>query len=159
PRGELLVLRVHPDLRFEDWRPGRFRLQTTATEADGTRVLTLLGGGLEAPSAESVRPQARVEAPGVEYQAKQLAWWQVQPHKSSLTCQLTVEALRGRLFQLPLDLPAGWRVERVELSPARQLRDWEVRQERGVSVLLVDLDRPLTPRAAAGDSRFGTSPS
>lgn len=161
PRGETLLIQVHPEVRFADWRPGRYRLVKSATELDGTRVLTLTGGGFEPTSdspAAAARPQARVEAAGVEYQARQLAWWQVQPRKSSLTCQVTYEALRGRLLQLPLDLPAGWRVERVELDPLGLLRDWEVRQERGVSVLIVELQKPLTPRSGDSDTWTGTGP-
>jgi hypothetical protein len=156
PRGERLQLQVHPDVGFTDWRPGNFRVEKAATETDGTRTFTLSGGGFAlspASAPETTRPSARLEATGVEYQARQLAWWQVQPRKSSLTCQISYEALRGRLFQLPLELPAGWRVERVELNPPTLLRDWEERQERGVSVLIVALQRPLAPPAGANDVR------
>lgn len=148
--GERLLVRVHPDVSFEDWRAGHFRLQESALESDGTRALTLIGGGLDLspPGRPEVpRPHARIHAMSSLLQARQLAWWQVQAEKSSLTCQITYEALRGRVFQLPLDLPAGWRVESVEVSsPTGLLRGWEERPERGVSTLIVDLQRPLTPR-------------
>src|SRR5260370_12186151 len=90
PREETLALHVHPDLRFTDWRPGRYRVVKTAMEADGTRVLTLMGGGFEpVPLSVPARPQARVTPTGAEYQARQIAWRQVQARNSSLTCQLT----------------------------------------------------------------------
>jgi hypothetical protein len=153
PLGEKLVLQVHPDVSFEDWQTGHFRLQESAMEADGARVLTLIGGGLDPSSpgrADLLRPHARIAAMTAVLQARQLCWWQVQPDKSLLTCQITYEASRGRVFQLPLDLPAGWRVENVEISnPPGLLRGWEARQERGVSTLVVDLQRPLATRAAA----------
>ncbi|HZT83001.1 MAG TPA: hypothetical protein VFA26_22415, partial [Gemmataceae bacterium] len=58
----------------------------------------------------------------------------------------------GRLFQLPLGLPPGWRVDRVELSQAGLLRDWRVRPDGGRPTLLVDLNRPLA--AAVGAARL-----
>src|SRR5262249_43450321 len=70
PRGEKLTLRVHPELRFDAWRSGSFRLVSTATEADGTRVLSLLGGGLGSPAqtpSDSARPQAQLSAAGMQY--------------------------------------------------------------------------------------------
>lgn len=142
PRGETLVLRVHPDVGLRDWQPGGFRLTKAATEEDGTQVLTLVGGAV---AGEALRPGARVRTRGVEFQARQLAWWQAGPDRSSLTAEITYEVGRGRLFQLQAALPAGWKVERVELTPAGLLRDWTVRDEAGRAVLAVDLLRPITP--------------
>jgi hypothetical protein len=161
PLGEKLLLRVHPEVHLEDWRPGHFRLQESTMEPDGARAITLLGGGIDASppaGAEVPRPQARIAAPAALLQARQLAWWQVQADKSSLTCQITYEALRGQVFQLPLDLPAGWHVESVEVpTPAGLLRSWEVRPERGVATLVVDLHRPLGPRSATTDAKASTA--
>jgi hypothetical protein len=159
PREETLVIQVHPGLHFSDWRPGGFRIVKTTTETDGGRTITLVGGGIEpAPTSDSGRPRARVTATGVEYQARQIAWWQVQTRKSSLTCQLNYEIVHGRLLQLPLEVPAGWHVERVEMTPAGLLRDWEVRREQGVSTLYVDLQRPLSSRSKEGGTRNRSGP-
>src|SRR5262249_19247472 len=35
-REETLVLHVHPDVQFTDWREGRYRLVKTTVEGDGT---------------------------------------------------------------------------------------------------------------------------
>src|SRR5262249_18982298 len=157
PREENLVLHVHSDVQFTDWRPGRYRQVKTVVEGDGTRVLSLIRGSLDSGlSADSARPRARVTTTSVEYQARQILWWQVQSRKSSLTCQLNYEALRGRLFQLPLELPAGWRVERVELTPSGLLRDWEIGQERGIATLFVNLQRPLQRRTKNGGAQNRT---
>jgi hypothetical protein len=157
PLGERLLLRVHPDVSLEDWRHGHFRLQDSVIETDGTRALTLIGGGLELSPpgrTEVLRPHARIRAMATLLQARQLAWWQLQAEKSSLTCQITYEALRGQVYQLPLDLPAGWRVESVEVaSPTGLLRGWEERPERGVSTLFVDLQRPLSPRVTLTEAK------
>src|SRR5262249_44337370 len=87
PRGARLHLQVHPEVGISDWQPGTFRVEKAAMEPDGTRSFTLAGGGFDlAPAApETGRPRARLQATGVEYQARQLAWWQVQPRSSSLT--------------------------------------------------------------------------
>jgi hypothetical protein len=145
PRGETLVLRVHPDVRLQDWRPGDFLLTRVATETDGTQVLTLVGGGLQsstAPASFPARPSATIMTSGVEYRARQRTWWQVRPRMSSLTTQLAYEVARGQLLKLPLALPADWRVERVELNPSDLLLDWEIRQAGG-PMLIVNLRKPL----------------
>src|SRR5262249_34312074 len=82
--------------------------------------------------------------------------------RMSLTLQIAYEVQQGRLFQLPVLLPANWEVERVELNPAGLLQNWSVRppalaipgaNKAGViparSTLLVDLQRPLTAVAAS----------
>jgi hypothetical protein len=159
PREETLLLQVHPGLRFTDWRPGGFRVVKTAVETDGTRVITLVGGGVgPGVRLDSARPSAQVTTAGVEYQVRQIAWWQVQPRRSSLTYQLNYEIMHGRLLQLPLEVPAGWRVERVEMTPVGLLRDWEVRGEQGISTLYVDLQRPLSSRSKEGGSRSQIGP-
>jgi hypothetical protein len=145
PRGETLVLRVHPDVRLQDWRPGDFILTRATTDTDGTQVLTLASGGLDSSAnIAPARPSATIQASGVEYRTRQVTWWRVQPEMSSLTTQLTYEVDRGQLLQLPLALPADWKVERVELNQSDLLRYWEVRQDKGAT-LVVHLRKPLGP--------------
>jgi hypothetical protein len=151
-RGETVVLRVHPDMQLEHWQAGDFRLTGIATEADGWQALTLGGTGPR-------RPGVTLKAPAPEYRARQLAWWQVGPERSALTTQLTYTMARGRLFRLPVRLPAGWVVDRVELSPAALLRHWTVQPaEQGQGLMLIDLQRPLgeeDPAARGGEALPG----
>jgi hypothetical protein len=151
PRGEALTLRFHPALRLEDWKPGAFRLVKATTEADGTQVWTLQGGALggdrPAPGPDQDRPSARLRTQAVEFLARQMTLWQVGPEKAAVKVQLTVEVMHGRLFELPLLLPAAWDVDRVETNPKDLLRTWGVRKEGGRSTLVVELQRPLTPAA------------
>jgi hypothetical protein len=162
PRGEQLELRIHPAVRWENWRSGHYQLVKTTTESDGTRVLLLQGGGLVSePSATGPpRPQAQIQVAGAEYRVRQLLWWQVQPPKSSLLCQLTCEAVRGQIFEIPVDLPSGWRVERVESNPANALQGWEVRPQQNGFRLVLDLKQslgPPLPRDEAGSAARMTS--
>src|SRR5262249_61984302 len=71
--------------------------------------------------------------------------------KTALTTQIHYEALRGQVFQLAVALPAGWDVERVQLAPADALRNSGPHVEKGRSVLLVELQRPLVPPPAGKD--------
>lgn len=144
-QGESLELRLHADVQLDNWQAGGFRLLRTATESDGAQVLTLVGGLGDVPGAPPRRPSARVLSQGADFRARQLAWWQVGPEKSSLTSQIAYEVIRGRLFQLAVQLPAGWEVDHVDLGPADLLRNWRVREEGKASTLLVDLQRPLAP--------------
>jgi hypothetical protein len=154
PRGETLKLWLHPDLRVESWNPGGFRLRSIG-KADterpaGMQQLTLEGGGLgaEGPAANAPprRPEARLQAYGVEFRAWQLAWWRCDDSGMTLTAQIGWEVSQGQLFQLPVQLPPGWTVERVEMSPDGLLRDSRVRNAGGRATLYVDLRAPLGPR-------------
>ncbi|MBL8797835.1 MAG: hypothetical protein JNM56_28315 [Planctomycetia bacterium] len=146
PRGETLQLRVHPDLLMEDWQPGGFRVTRANFQADGWQVLTLAAGIDAGPNP--ARPAARLQTPGPEFKVRQLAWWQIGA-QSSLTAQLTYDVVHGRLFALPLTVPTGWEVEHVELQPADLLRHWTPLQDKGKTILQVELQRALDPAASA----------
>jgi hypothetical protein len=153
PRGETLELRLNPNVSPEQWQSGGFRLTQSRTAADGSLVLGLVGGGLASGPA-APRPGARLRTSGVDYRVQQLTWWQVAPPPgeagpapagpSALTVQLTYDVLRGHLFQLPVALPPGWEVDRLQLNPPDLLRGRSVRTEGGRSVLLVDLQRAVS---------------
>jgi hypothetical protein len=148
-RGETLELFIHPDLRVETWDAGGFRLTASddAERQSGMRHLTLIGGGLVSRSLPARtsprRPEARLQAFGVEYRAHQLAWWRCDGGGMALTLQIGYEVSQGQLFQLPVQLPDGWTVERVEMSPSGLLRNSRVRSAAGKTTLNVDLTRPL----------------
>src|SRR5207249_2515668 len=73
PRGETLLLRVHPGVQLEDWQPAGFRTTRAIFQADGWQVLTLFAG-LDA-GAHPPRPTGRVLTPGPEYKVRQISWW------------------------------------------------------------------------------------
>src|SRR6185437_2694676 len=115
PSGETLALWLHPDLRVESWNPGGFRLINSISESGGERRigmqhLTLLGGGLgpegSAANAAPRRPKARFQAYGVEFRARQMAWWRCDAGGMTLTLQIGYEVSHGQLFELPVLLPA-----------------------------------------------------
>lgn len=157
PRGETIVLRVDPEIQLDDWQPGGFRpgesVPPDGTPARPTRPETVqqitLVATLEAGSNPR-RPSARLKMQGAEYRLRQQSWWQVGPERNLLTSFFTYEVLRGRLFQLPLLLPPGFEVERLELSPRELLRHWTVYPDKGRSTLLVDLQRGLPSAMPAG---------
>jgi hypothetical protein len=154
PRGETLEVRCHPDVRLENWKGGGFRITDAAARPEPDHplpfhALTLQGGGVDAEGVAAgkplVRPSARLHTGGVDFRARQMAWWQIADDRMSLTLQITYDVNQGQLFQLPVLLPADWDIERVELNPGRLLRHWNVRQEKNRSILLVDLHQPVTP--------------
>ena len=147
PRGETLVLRVHPGVVLEEWQPGGFRLTRSIFQPDGWQVLTLAAGVDSGP--DPVRPGARIQTPGPEFRVRQQTWWQIDPDKPLLTAQLHYEVAQGRLFSLPLTLPPNWEVDHVEMTPPDLLQHWNVQQDKGKATLLVDLHRPLELNAGA----------
>ncbi|MBV9122178.1 MAG: hypothetical protein JO112_02300, partial [Planctomycetes bacterium] len=157
PRGEDLVVRVHPQVSLENWQPGDFRItRPPGPEAasDPAKTDGWLVFGLTANLSEAVagprRPRAVLKIVGPSYRVRQLSWWQISPDASTLTTQLSYDIDRGQLFRLPLRLPADWEVGSVELSPLNLLRNWTVSSDQGQRLLLVDLQRPLSPAPAGG---------
>lgn len=159
PRGETLVLRIHPEVHLENWQSGTFHFVATGDEAapaapagktkpagsgDGWQVLTLADHGLHAGSAP-VRPSARLKSLTPDFLAFQAAWWQVDARSSTLTSQLTFEMMRGQLFRLACAVPDGWEIDRIEMKPAELLRGWNALREKNRTLLVVDLQRPLVP--------------
>jgi hypothetical protein len=152
PGGETLLLHVQPDVSLDAWQPGEFHLVEARADADG-QTLRLVGGLIAeagagaagAVSKTAIRPSAHLQVHGTDFRARQLALWHVEPEHMALAAQITYEVLRGRLFRLALEVPAGYEVQRVETSPAGALRSWESRSARGASMLLVDLTQALEP--------------
>lgn len=166
PQGESLLVRLHPLVRLENWQSGSFVLSPLSeAEAfpaprgkttEGWQVLTLTGTDLK--TNRQARPSALVKTQPKEFRTRMLSWWQIGAHASTLTVQVLYEVSQGQLFRLPLTLPPGWEVERVELTPNDLLRNWAVVQENERPTLAVDLQRPLgsasAPRAASAPARL-----
>jgi hypothetical protein len=155
-RGETLSLWLDPDLGVKSWDPGGYRLSSSDVDrATGFQVLTLLGGGLGPPH----RPMAQLKAHAVEFSTQQLTWWRCNASGMSLTVLIGWDVSQGQLFQLPVSLPAGWEVEKVEMAPSYWLRDWHVRKPEGKATLFVDLANPLGPQPSSGTDRTGETVS
>lgn len=150
PRGEEIVIRVHPELAYDDWKAGSYRLQEASVSADQRVVWTLRGGAVR---AASTRPSARFRVRSVDYQVRQQLWWQVGPGVGeTLTAHCTFDVRRGPVFQVPWAIPADWDVLQVEADPADSLAGWSVAPpvtSGSPATLTVELLRPLTPTGVA----------
>ncbi len=149
PGGETLNLVVHPELRLTALDPGDFRLKEVATEREAdaqssSDQLTFIGGGVNESGVTGRRPRATLHPHDVEFRARQLAWWRVDPTRSALTLQISYDVSYGRLFQLAERLPTGWEIQSVSLAPEHLLRNWRIRPEKAGPVLLVDLQGPVS---------------
>jgi hypothetical protein len=142
---ERLKVQLHPDVRLENWRAGRFRLTDTAPTADGGRLLTLTDGGAAVPWP---RPQATVRTHGVDFLARQRTWWQVGPAGSSLTAEVTATVMRGGLLKLPLRVSGDWQVRELRLEPPDLLGNWVPAKGKGNTLVLVDLARAVPAGAS-----------
>ncbi len=141
-RGESLTLRIHPDLRLSDWRAGPFRLIDSAVTPDRWQVLSL-HTGLIRPGPG--RPAAWLRPAGPDFQVRERLWWSAAADRMTLTAQIAIEVSRGPVFQIPLQLPPGWEVERVESDPPDLLAAVTPDGQR----LRIDLQKALGTGAAA----------
>jgi hypothetical protein len=146
PRGEQIVVRVHPELAYEDWKAGSFRLQDAAASADRAMVWTLQGGAVRAAPN---RPSARFRLRGPEYQVRQQLWWHVAPGGGeTLSAHCAFDVRRGPVFQVPWAVPGDWDVWQVEADVADSLAGWSVLPPAvsgGPATLMVEFLRPLGP--------------
>lgn len=149
-RDESLTLRVHPELRLEEWQSGDFSLVPldASSAADGRgrgdpwqRIE--LRRNATPPGRTPTRPRAFIRAQRPEFRVRQFDWWRVESGAETLTTRLQYEMTRGALFQVPVALPAGWDVQSVTTAPANLIRNWWVRHDTNGAVLLVELRRPL----------------
>jgi hypothetical protein len=143
-RGESLVLRVHPELQLLDWRAAGFRLTQTVFQQDGWHILTL-GAGLDA-GASPERPSARLQVPGAEYRTRQQIAWYIGADSATLVADIACEVVRGRVLQIPIQLPLGWEVEAVESSDL--VRAWNAVADKSRTSVVIDLQRALESGAA-----------
>jgi hypothetical protein len=144
PRGESVTLRVHPDLHLDNWRAGSYRLTDSAVTPDRWQVLTLQAGLIRTSSG---RPTATLRRAGPDYQVREQSRWHVAPDRMTLTAKLAVQVARGPVEAIPIRLPVGWSVERIEADPPDLLA---AETPNAVDQLLrIALQRPLGPGKAA----------
>jgi hypothetical protein len=160
-QGETLLLRISPEVTLDNWQNGHFRLNRSALADDGTTEISLEGGGLEAGptgrAASKNRPTAKLWPLAVDYRVRQQTLWQLQRPNPSLTSQLTVEMNRGRLQQIPLQLPLDWEVEQVDSVPADLVSHWQVLPQGNASILHLVLKRLLSAPAPGAKSEDAKS--
>jgi hypothetical protein len=163
PIGETLKLFLHPDIVFEDWQANSFTLSESKSETTQDRnwphVLTLKGtesfdNGKDKNSKpeKQLRPLAWIPRQKAEFAARTVMWWQEPFGRSELLIQVDYEVVKGKLFRLPLVLPAGWEVDRVKTDPPALLRDWTIRSENGRKVMEATLQRSLTGEVVSANS-------
>ncbi|HLJ98123.1 MAG TPA: hypothetical protein VKU02_33495 [Gemmataceae bacterium] len=141
-QGETLLLQLAPDVRLEDWQPGGYKLLTAASEPTGGQTLTLQSG--LSTGATMARPNAQIRIQEPEYRVHELLWWHIGADSAALTVQIDYEIVRGRLFRLPIVLPANWYLDHVDLHPKELLwNSTPLSGERGQTVLIVELQRAL----------------
>jgi hypothetical protein len=139
--GETLQWVIAPEIALDDWQPGDFELVRLEEPAGGGQVLTLTttgrqkagtaaakaeGAGDQAKGVVPRRPRACLRIQTSQSRVRELLWWQIERHSQTLTAVLAYEGVRGSLVRMPIRLPADWKLEHVETTPAAALRQWVV---------------------------------
>lgn len=139
---ERIEVRVHPELKPEDWRPGDFRLTESTAATDGTRAMSLVGTLLPAGSNRPFRrpPQVRVSAAGPVFTTREAVEWRLDGGRQSLAVRVLVQVRRGSLFQLTLRTPPEFAPDR-DVGPDDLVSHTTRAPGGGVAV---EFYRPLT---------------
>jgi hypothetical protein len=170
PLGETLKLFLHPDIVFEDWQANRFTLieskSETTQDHNWPHVLTLKSSGSLNEGKDKngkpegqLRPSAWIPRQKAEFAARTVMWWQEQFVRSELLIQVDYEVVKGKLFILPLVLPAGWEVNRVKTDSPALIRNWTIRHETSRQVLETTLQKCLAGGVISASSSLPVSNS
>ncbi len=147
--SESLTIQVATELELTDWHPGRFDLMKTTNDASGGYLLHLQAGPFEAgkqAQADSGRPRARPRLHTAQATARLQLWWDVGPAGERLTARARLQPRGAPLFRLQCRIPAGWRVERVDLQPAGLLADWTMpASDKNSSLIVIHSKEPIEP--------------
>jgi hypothetical protein len=115
---EKLELRFAPGLKLESWSPGDYRLVNAVTPAPGaadqSRILSLTGGLVPPGTNELFRRLPAVQvAPGeAEFTTLERLEWQPGSARSVLVARVGLRVRRGPLFQLVVQPPPGYTIDR-----------------------------------------------
>jgi len=155
-RGETLDLILHPDVQLDNWQPGNFQLRESRSAdpklpdskfKEGVHALKLAFAGGD--RAASKRPGGVLKTHEPQYLVEEHLRWEVSPGTLALQTTLNVRVVRGRLFQLPLNLlPSrkyNWRVRSLKVEPLSLVHDWSV----AGSQLLINFQSVLGERNSA----------
>jgi hypothetical protein len=144
PRGAEIAVRVHPDLTADDWRPGAYRPVTTAHRPDHWQEVTFRTALFRLGTSPV---GCRLRTTGPQYRATERLWWQARTDRVTLKARISFEIARGAVFEVPLSVPPGWEVARVEADPPELLAPAIAAVDAGI--LRVGLQRPMTPTSPA----------
>ena len=113
PLGESLRLRVHPQMRVEDFRAADFRL-VSATPDSERWVNYQLESDLPSEGGDrpgqAKRPSLRLLSQGLELRVNQTAEWRVAAERSLLKATLRCEVQSGEMRELTLGMPAEYKL-------------------------------------------------
>jgi hypothetical protein len=110
---ERIEVRVHPDLKPEDWRPGDYRLTESGVAADGARTMSLVGTLLPTGTSRPFRrpPQLRVSGTGPVFTTREAVEWRLGG-RQSVTARVLIRVRRGPLFHFTLRTPPEFQLDR-----------------------------------------------
>lgn len=142
-RGEIVEIRLHPDVPVALWEFGSFLPMNSSVENDGTHIVTL---------ANSARDSVMVERPGIFPPIKDLDLktiedfrWELTPDRAMLAAEVQFAPARGSALELRVKVPASYAIESLDVQPAGLLASWH--PEAGLVVLR--LKQPITPARSA----------
>jgi hypothetical protein len=139
---ERIEVRVHPDLKPEDWRQGDYRLTESAVGADGARMMTLVGTLLPTGTNRPFRrpPQMRVSGTGPLFTTREAIEWRLDGSRQSVTARVLIRVRRGPLFHFTLRTPPEFQLDR-DVGPDDLISHVGRAAGSGVTV---EFFRPLT---------------
>lgn len=142
--GESLLLRLHPQLRLEDFRPAEFRLTNAISDAERWVNYSLesdIPSATTQPSIWPLRPSARLRTQGLELRVMQTGEWRVSAERSLLKTTIRGEVQAGLMRQLPILLPTGYKLLGLTSDAEDLLAGWTVKGDP--ATLLIELARTV----------------
>ena len=143
PRGEKLSIRISPELRLTEWKPGTFTLKSSEFTADKDHLLDVESGPLPDGQMAATRPSARFRMRETDFRVRQSIDFSIGSERSTLASRLMLDVRHGSLTSLTLQIPVGWEVERIESAPGEPGLTWTQATPTAPQAI-VELARPVT---------------
>lgn len=140
-REEITVV-TGQEIRIDDVILGDFLLADIGNNASKGTVFSFIGGSL-ASQKTRVYPAVKVSMGNARFRTHQEILFQPTPIGASLQANISYFPLNGSTSSLFVQLPTGWEVEQLTISPDTQVKDWSVLQSQGRQLLRVELENPL----------------
>jgi hypothetical protein len=127
--GESLRLRVHPQVRVEDFQPADFRLVSATPDPDRW-VNYQLESDLPSEGGDRSglpkRPSLRLRSQGLELRVNQTAEWRVWAERSLLKATLRCEVQSGEMRELTLGVPAEYKLLGIASDAGELVSRWNL---------------------------------
>jgi hypothetical protein len=116
PTADVIEAAVHPDLRFDGWTAGDYRVAVPGVQPDRTLKVQFHGSLTATDSGRRRPPAVRVRPAEPELATEEALDWVVEPDRTRLSARVKVRVTRGPLAAVAVQAGPGYVLDAVTLG-------------------------------------------